>query len=154
MSVGFFALLYFTGRSPVRLWLAKQNWKQVPCTIIESGIDSERSRSKRQRSGRTRHYITTTYEYEWNGEQFRSERFRPSGTWRYVGKIARLDPMLRNLSPGAKAVCRVNPSNPYQAAINLDYTASDVIPPLIFPPMLLFLACLFFYGAYNPKHHK
>lgn len=91
---------------------AIDSWPQVPCVILESEIDERQVDPNRPIEYRFR----VLYSYEWEGEEYRSERYRLRGSsW----SSRRDEPeMLIDQYPAASVqVCRMDPEFPATAVL-------------------------------------
>ena len=104
-----------------------RNWREVPCTILTSTVESHSS----SKGGPT-YSVEVTYEYELEDQRHVGNRYKFTGgsSSGYDGKKAIVD----RLSPGTKTSCYVNRFDPNDAVIERGFTA-DILWgffPLIF----------------------
>ena len=87
-----------------------RSWKEVPCTILSSGVQS-----KGDGGGGTTFQIAITYSYVVNGREYTGKRydFFPVGTCGYRTKAE----VVRQYGIGTRRYCLVNPDNPAQAVL-------------------------------------
>ncbi|MEN8126423.1 MAG: DUF3592 domain-containing protein [Planctomycetota bacterium] len=103
-----------------------KSWAEAPCTIISAEVGSHSD------SDGTTYSIDITYEYEFSGRAYRSDRYDFIGgsSSGRSGKQAVVDRYKEADNP----VCFVNPENPSEAVLQRDFTAKNLIGlfPLIF----------------------
>jgi hypothetical protein len=92
-----------------RSWMAR-SWREVPCTILTSGVES-----KNELKGGTTFQTAITYSYIVNGREYTGNRhdFFPVATIGYRSKAA----VARQYAPGTQRHCLVNPDDPKQAVL-------------------------------------
>ena len=92
-----------------RTWMAR-SWREVPCTILTSGVQS-----KGELNGGTTFKTAITYSYAVNGRQYTGHRydFFSVATAGYRSKAA----VARQYAPGTQRQCLVNPDDPAQAVL-------------------------------------
>ena len=92
-----------------RSYMAR-SWKEVPCTILSSGVQS-----KGDGGGGTTFQIAITYSYVVNGREYTGKRydFFPVGTCGYRTKAE----VVRQYGIGTLRHCLVNPDDPAQAVL-------------------------------------
>jgi len=104
-----------------------RNWREVPCTILTSEVESHSS----SKGGPT-YSIAVTYEYELEDQRHVGSRYKFAGgsSSGYDGKKAIVD----RLSPGTKTFCYVNRRDPGDAVIERGFTGDILFGffPLIF----------------------
>jgi len=101
---------------PVLGVLAARNWPVVSCTIISSDVQRHRG------SKSTTYSVDVLYSYEFNGREYRSNRygFMTGSSSGYKGKAE----IAARYQPGAKSTCYVNPADPLEAVLHRGFTAT------------------------------
>lgn len=109
-----------------RSYMAR-SWREVPCTILTSGVESK---SAMQSS--TTYRIAITYSYFVNGREYTGNRydFFTRATIGYRSKAA----VARQYAPGTQRHCLVNPDDPAQSVLtrHLGAQLSFGLLPLLF----------------------
>jgi hypothetical protein len=127
-----FFMLFGLAMSAVFLWPLAQiyqanNWRQVPCTILESRVESH-SGSK----GGSTYSVEVKYEYFIDDVRHVGDRYKFMGgsSSGYDGKKAIVD----KLAPGTQTNCYVNRRDPNDSVIERGFTADILFGfiPLIF----------------------
>jgi hypothetical protein len=92
-----------------RTWMAR-SWREVPCTILTSGV-----RSTNELKGGTTFQIAITYSYVVNGREYTGSRydFFSVATIGYRSKTA----VARQYASGTQRQCLVNLDDPAQAVL-------------------------------------
>ena len=109
-----------------RSWMAR-SWREVPCTILSSGVQS-----KGEIQGGTTYHIAITYSYIVNGREYTGNRYdffsRATAGYRSKAEV------VRQYAPGTQRHCLVNPDNPAQAVLTrrLDARLWMGLLPLLF----------------------
>jgi hypothetical protein len=95
---------------PLYRSLMARSWRQVPCTILSSGVES-----KNAMQASTTYQIAITYSYVVNGREYTGHRydFFPVATSGYHSKAD----VVRQYVPGTQRHCLVNPADPAQAVL-------------------------------------
>jgi len=90
-----------------------KDWKETPCIIISSGIETYHSKI-------TAYKIKMSYAYKFNGLDYKSNDYEFSyfPSLGYDSKQKTID----GYPPGKKTICYVNPYNPGEAIINREYS--------------------------------
>ena len=97
----------------VNPWLearASQGWKEVPCTIISSGVSSHRT-SK----GGTSYSLNIQYDYSVEGQTYTGDRYDFSKT--SSGGRSWRERATRTYPAGKQTVCYVDPNDPSEAVL-------------------------------------
>ncbi len=102
-------LLPVLGR-PVIQAIGARSWREVPCTILESGVKNHEG------SDSTTYSVSVRYEYEVDGRLYRSDRYRFMGgsSSGYEGKAE----VVAGLPVGSRQVCYVDPKDPSRAVLD------------------------------------
>src|SRR5260221_4986637 len=125
-------MLFGLGMSGVFLYplgqiVQARNWREVPCTILTSKVESHSS----SKGGPT-YSVEVTYEYEVEAQRHVGKRskFMSGSSSGYDGKKEIVD----RLSPGTKTICYVNKHDPDDAVIERGFTGDILFGfiPLIF----------------------
>lgn len=95
---------------PIKRYLQSSDWEQTECSILWSTVRSHSG------DDGTTYSSDIFYEYEWNGENYRSNRYSPMGVWSSSGR-ARKQRLVDKYSKGTLHRCLVNPSVPQQAML-------------------------------------
>lgn len=123
MGLAFSAVFLF----PVVQIVRAMAWRQVPCTILSSEVESHRG-SK----GGSTYSVAVKYEYVVDDQRYTGDRYKFFGgsSSGYDGKKAIVD----RLAPGTQAVCYVNRRDPSDSVIERGFTADLLFVgiPLIF----------------------
>jgi hypothetical protein len=111
-------MFYFLFWIPYRRVRIAKSWRKTPCVIVSSAVEEDAGDSGL-------YYIVMTYEYDYAGHRYLSDRYSFSfastaGRW---GKRR----IVRRLAPGSRAFCYVNPDNPGDAVINRGLTWDTVL---------------------------
>ena len=132
--VGFLSV--FTAMGLVFAWLlvigpalrisAARNWPATPCTVLSSELETHSGDG-------TTYSIEITYEYEYNGNRYTSDRYSFSSTGSSSGRKGKAK-VVDAHPPGRETVCYVNPSDPQDAVLHRGFTADMWfgLIPLIF----------------------
>ncbi|MFU8894059.1 MAG: DUF3592 domain-containing protein [Luteolibacter sp.] len=91
-------------------WFRAKSWDEVPARVLWSRVETNRG------SDSTTYMPRIFYQYEWDGREFRSDRYRFSSmsSSGYDGKKAVVDAH----PAGAQVTCFVNPNAPWQAVLD------------------------------------
>lgn len=118
-------LLPFLGR-PVVQAIGARSWPEVPCTILESRVESHSGDDS------TTYSVEVRYEYEVDGRLYRSDRYRFMGgsSSGYDGKAE----VVAGLPAGSRKVCYVDPKDPSRAVLDRSLGAWVLLSliPLLF----------------------
>ena len=106
-------VLYPIVLAPLRGIIAARNWKPTECTIISSHV-----RSHRGNKG-TSYAVDILYSYQVAGREFRSNRKFLGGS--SSGRRGKANTVQR-YRPGTKAMCFVNPQDPFEAVLDRGFT--------------------------------
>ncbi len=100
---------------PVVQTVGALSWREVPCTILESGVKEHSG------SDDTTYSVAVRYEYEVDGRLYRSDRYRFLGgsSSGYEGKAE----VVAGLPVGSRQVCYVDPKDPSRAVLNRSFGA-------------------------------
>ncbi|HXU30526.1 MAG TPA: DUF3592 domain-containing protein [Thermoanaerobaculia bacterium] len=95
---------------PVAQTIAARSWREVPCTILESGVKAHSG------SDSTTYSVAVRYEYEVDGRLYRSDRYRFLGgsSSGYEGKAE----VVAGFPVGSRKVCYVDPKDPSRAVLD------------------------------------
>jgi len=106
---------YFVLVQPLMGILSARNWPAVTCNIISSDVQRHRG------SKSTTYSVDILYSYEFNGREFRSNRygFMTGSSSGYKGKSE----IAARYRPGSQSVCYVNPRDPGEAVLERGFTA-------------------------------
>ncbi len=131
---GFFLFFFLAGAGvgyflifpAVMEYVDSDNWIETACTIQSSRVQHHDG------SESTTYSVDIVYEYVFNGQAFRSSRYKFIGgsSSGYEGKAA----VVRQYQPGKSAVCYVNPENPSEAVLNRQFGAEAFLAliPILF----------------------
>lgn len=104
------AIAFFLGVRPLRMVHRAQNWTATPAKVLASSVHTHRGTDS------TTYSVHIEYVYEWNGVEYRSNRFGfasgSSSGYRQKAEI------VRNFPPGHAFEAFVDPENPDQAVIH------------------------------------
>ena len=101
--------LWIGGLQPLVLRVQSQSWERVPCTILESRVESHYS------SDGTTYSIEVAYRYEWNGRGYTGDRYNL--TRMSTSNRKAKDAVVDNIPAGRQTSCFVNPGNPSEAVL-------------------------------------
>ncbi|MEW6076639.1 MAG: DUF3592 domain-containing protein [Thermodesulfobacteriota bacterium] len=117
---------YFLVFPALTKYLNADNWVETPCVVQSSRVKSHDS------DDGTTYSVDIVYEYNFNGQPFRSGKYRFIGgsSSGYAGKAAVVD----QYPPGRQAICYVNPDDPAEAVLirTMGPEALMALIPLIF----------------------
>jgi hypothetical protein len=118
------------GIVPIKKMVESKNWVETPCRIIWSRVQRHESTSDGETS--ITWSVDIFYEYEVNGEKYRSNNFRAlrgSSSGR-KGKVA----VTKQYPPGSTRVCYVDPNVPERALLRRGFSwmALLCLIPLVF----------------------
>lgn len=117
---------YAVGIRPALQVFSARSWRETPCTVISSRVQSHRGDDS------TTYSVDILYAYECNGESLKSSRYNFMGgsSSGYDGKAT----IVNRYPPGRKTVCYVDPNDPNEAVLVRDFTPSMLLGllPLIF----------------------
>lgn len=117
--------LPFLGR-PVVQAIGARSWPEVPCTILESRVESHSGDES------TTYSVEVRYEYEVDGRLYRSDRYRFMGgsSSGYDGKAE----VVAGLPTGSRKICFVDPKDPSRAVLDRSLGAWVLLSliPLLF----------------------
>ncbi len=94
---------------PLRKNKEAAHWDQVDCWILSSELKELRVRGMH-------YWPEIIYEYEYNGEKHRSDKYSFWAT--YAGRRRRAETILERYSPATPTTCFVNPVNPNEAVLS------------------------------------
>ncbi len=111
-SVGLYWLLV----RPVQQMINARNWREVPCEVISSTVETHRGDD-----GST-YSVNIFYRYEIDGQEHKSNRydFMGGSSSGYEGKAS----VVRKLPPGTRAVCFVDPADPDSAVLSREASST------------------------------
>src|ERR1051325_5675722 len=119
--------LYFLTLHPLQRMVSARHWKETECTIISSRV--------RRHSGNKgpTYAVDILYAYQVAGREFRSNRYKFLGgsSSGRRGKAA----IVQRFRAGTKAICFVNPEDPFEAVLNRGFTPDmwfGLIPGVFF----------------------
>ncbi len=101
--------LWIGGLQPIVKVVQSRSWESVPCTILESRVDSHYD------SDGTTYSIEVSFRYEWNGQTYTGDRYnlmRMNSSGRKGKKE-----VVRRYPVGLQTACYVNPRRPSEAVI-------------------------------------
>ncbi|MBI3854419.1 MAG: DUF3592 domain-containing protein [Planctomycetes bacterium] len=140
-------ILFGLGFSAVFLWpvvriIEAQNWRETPCTILDSGVQSHGGGK-----GGPTYSIEVRYEYLVDDQRHVSTRYKfmTGSSSGYEGKAE----VVRRLRPGTQTVCYVDKRNPSEAVIERGFTA-DLLFGLI-PLLFVGIGAAVLFGAFVYK---
>ncbi|MDR0533385.1 MAG: DUF3592 domain-containing protein [Verrucomicrobiales bacterium] len=115
----------FMGRPVVDVLRAK-NWLEVPCTVLSATVESDTN----NKDSNNTYSIKVRYTYSIDGKNFTGERYQFMFGYSigYHNKAT----VVKNLPPGKRVTCFVNPSNPKESVIRRGLTPDMVV---IFIPL-------------------
>ncbi|MEZ5327891.1 MAG: DUF3592 domain-containing protein [Verrucomicrobiales bacterium] len=90
-------------------------WQQTPCTILKSGVKTERPTPH---SPGLSHELEIEYEYEFGGSTYQSTRFRRMAT--RSAHLDKMEAIAESYPARSQAVCFVDPKNPSDAVLKKD----------------------------------
>jgi hypothetical protein len=94
---------------PLRKNKEAEHWDQVNCSIISSEVKELRSRG-------VRYWPEIIYEYEYNGEKYKSDNHSPWLT--YAGGRRPAEAVVEEYKPAMSTTCFVNPLNPSEVVLS------------------------------------
>jgi hypothetical protein len=109
------ATLYFLLVRPLAGILSARSWRETPCVILKSELESHRGDDS------TTYKVAITYQYEVGGRKHISSRYDFQGMASNTG-LERKRAAVKAHPPGRRAVCFVNPSDPDDAVIERGVT--------------------------------
>jgi hypothetical protein len=98
--------------SPLIKCIRARSWEATPCTINSGRLITKSTK------GRTLYGLDLSFSYEFNKFKYSSNTYSISEN--YSDDYGAVKGMLGKYSPGTKALCYVNPSQPFEAVINRD----------------------------------
>jgi len=109
-------MLWFLGIRPVMQVFEARSWPEVPCTVTSSQVESHSD------SDGTTYSIDIRYTYEIGGETYPGDRYNFSigSSSGYNSKQKVVD----RYPPGTETVCRVDPEDPTNSVIDVDFSAA------------------------------
>jgi hypothetical protein len=117
---------YFLVFPALTKYLNADEWIETPCVVQSSRVKSHDS------DDGTTYSVDIVYEYNFNGQAFRSGKYRFIGgsSSGYAGKAAVVD----RYPPGRQTICYVNPDDPAEAVLirTMGPEALLALIPLIF----------------------
>ncbi len=118
MVVGAGVFWFLTVRPAMQV-LDAQSWPAIPCTIVNSQVDSSSD------SDGTTYKAVVTFRYVYEGRERESNRYDFSDVYSsgYEGKAA----VVARYPPGSAAVCYVNPSDPAEAVLERTFSPTYLI---------------------------
>lgn len=126
------ALFWKLALLPLSLFVQGPFWVETPCTIFSSKL-----RTERNFDAPDTHLIDIKYDYTFNGQQYRGERYHfmreAGGDSTYDWKEA----VIARFPPGLKTTCFVDPDDPSQSVIHRGFTL-DMLWMLFPLPFLAF----------------
>lgn len=134
--------LYSLGNE-VSLILKTKNWTQTECEILKSEIEETHS-------GINPYRLMLEYRYSYKEKNYQSSRF----TFRDLesGDYGLLDSIRKNLSPGSKTSCWVNPQKPEEAILSHRSLAISFL--LIVPLTFILFSIYGIYSIWNTRHQS
>lgn len=123
-------LLYPMTLKPLLLLSEVRDWQAVPCTVVESGIDSGGDQDSV--------FLRFRYTYQFGGRTYEGTRY-DLGSPRVSRWRAGAEKTVRENPVGTRRRCRVNPNHPAEAIAEpgtVDASACISIPA---PPVLLLI---------------
>ncbi len=125
-AIAGFVGAYFLLVLPAKNVIAARSWVETPCKVLSAQVKSHRD------SDGTTYSIDISYQYEFNGKTFTSDRYNFMGgsSSGRSGKQAVVDKYRKAKNP----VCFVNPDNPGQAVLvrGFQLTMLFGLIPLVF----------------------
>lgn len=116
---------YLVTVRPMMGILTARHWQETTCRILSSNVQSHRSKT-------TTYSVDVLYSFEFNGREYRSNRygFTTGSSSGYKGKAE----IVARYPAGTTAVCYVNPNDPTEAVLERGFTADLWIGliPLVF----------------------
>ena len=94
---------------PLRKKKEAAHWDQVNCSIISGELKELRSRG-------VHYWPEIIYEYEYNGEKHKSDKYSFWAT--YAGRRRTAEAILERYKPATSTTCFVNPLNPNEAVLS------------------------------------
>ena len=99
--------IYIELIKPLRKNKEAEHWDQVSCSIISSEVKELRSR---------RYWPEIVYEYEYNGEKYKSDN---RSFWlTYAGGRRPAEAVVEEYKPAMSTTCFVNPMNPSEVVLS------------------------------------
>src|SRR5262245_9530536 len=107
-------LCYFFFVRPAQRILAARTWQEVPCTIVESSVQTHSDED-----GST-YSVNVVFTYSVDGSEYRSDRYKFMGgsSSGYDSKAK----VVAALPAGTRTTCWVNPADPTDAVVNRGFT--------------------------------
>ncbi len=134
---------------PVTKAISAQNWPELECQIIWSRVQSHAG------DNGTTYSVDIFYEYEFQGETYRSNRYSYLGG-SSSGRSGKTR-VVRQYPEGSTKTCYVDPSEPLYAVLNRDFgywVLLGLIPIILVLIGLLGLIALLRSGKGNRKHNR
>lgn len=97
---------------PVWRNFSAQSWREIPCTVLTSQLAGRRPSGKGPQSWK----IAVTYRYQVNGTLYIGNRYHFGSE---SGSRAAALRLIRELRPGTRTTCRVNPHRPSESVLRL-----------------------------------
>jgi hypothetical protein len=100
---------------PAYTYFAAQSWVETPCIILESKVETRKSRSEKGRTSTT-YIVAMRYSYVVDDQTYQGNRYdlMEMGTDGRQKKQA----IVKKYPAGAEKTCYVNPENPQASIIN------------------------------------
>lgn len=108
------AAAFFLGVRPMYSWLDAQGWRETPCEITQSRIDTNSS------SDGSTYKVHIEFVYEWDGRQYGSDAYN-FNTWSSSGRSGK-QKVVNKYPIGTQTICFVNPDDPTRAVLSRDFS--------------------------------
>lgn len=95
---------------------AIEAWPQVPCAILESGVESRRDDPDWPEAMPQEYRFRVRYRYDWDGADYEGDRHRLRGS-SWSSSEENVLPLVAEYPAGSVAECRVNPEDPEVAVL-------------------------------------
>jgi hypothetical protein len=123
IGTGVFSFIFVV---PVLKINEASKWEKTPCRVITSHVSSHHGSKK------TTYSVDILYAYNYSGKEYRSNNynFMKGSSSGYNSK----KDIVRTYAPGAETHCYVNPQNPSEAVLNINYSSELLfgLIPLLF----------------------
>src|SRR5262245_9024358 len=95
---------------------AAQAWPSAPGVVLSSFVNTESSYDSTSNSETTSYHPHVTYEYDVNGQRYRSERLKASDGFYRAGMLpGNAQAVVDRYPPGAQITVYYNPANPQES---------------------------------------